>query len=81
MRLCASSAAAETQQPVTAQVVGNAFVSQYYHILHQSLELVHKFEEDNSMNLTTIMQALNQKIVLLHSMMEKMLMEQPRPNS
>ncbi|XP_042014984.1 nuclear transport factor 2-like [Salvia splendens] len=70
------AAAAETQQPVTAQVVGNAFVSQYYHILHQSPELVHKFyqdisklgrsEEDGSMSITTTMQAINRKIVSLN---------------
>ncbi|GJX60025.1 retrovirus-related pol polyprotein LINE-1 [Tanacetum coccineum] len=32
----------------SAQVVGNAFVEQYYHILHQSPELVHKFYQDSS---------------------------------
>ncbi|KAL1540958.1 myosin ATPase [Salvia divinorum] len=72
----AEAAAAETQQPVTAQVVGNAFVSQYYHILYQSPELVHKFyqdisklgrhEEDGSMSVTTTMQAINDKIILLN---------------
>lgn len=32
----------------TAQVVGNAFVEQYYHILHQSPGLVHRFYQDSS---------------------------------
>lgn len=31
-----------------AQVVANAFVEQYYHILHQSPELVYKFYKDSS---------------------------------
>ncbi|KAF5957567.1 hypothetical protein HYC85_004792 [Camellia sinensis] len=34
--------------PPTAQVVGNAFVEQYYHILHHSPELVHRFYQDSS---------------------------------
>jgi len=32
----------------SAQVVGNAFVEQYYHILHQSPELVYRFYQDAS---------------------------------
>ncbi|XP_039005705.1 uncharacterized protein LOC120133124 [Hibiscus syriacus] len=32
----------------TADVVGNAFVNQYYHILHHSPELVHRFYHDSS---------------------------------
>ncbi|PON70551.1 Nuclear transport factor 2, eukaryote [Parasponia andersonii] len=32
----------------SAQVVGNAFVEQYYHILHHSPELVHRFYHDSS---------------------------------
>jgi len=32
----------------SAQVVANAFVEQYYHILHHSPELVYKFYEDSS---------------------------------
>ena len=32
----------------SAQVVGNAFVEQYYHILHQSPNLVHRFYQDSS---------------------------------
>lgn len=56
----------------SAQVVGNAFVEQYYHILHQSPELVHKFYQDSSilsrpdsnglMNSVTTMQAIDEKI-------------------
>lgn len=32
----------------SAEVVGNAFVEQYYHILHQSPNLVHRFYQDSS---------------------------------
>ena len=32
----------------SAQVVGNAFVEQYYHILHESPNLVHRFYQDSS---------------------------------
>nr|XP_043606283.1 nuclear transport factor 2-like [Erigeron canadensis] len=56
----------------SAQVVGNAFVEQYYHILHQSPELVHKFYQDSSilsrpdtngqMTSVTTMQAIDVKI-------------------
>ncbi|KAI3742423.1 hypothetical protein L1987_60105 [Smallanthus sonchifolius] len=70
-----ASPAAAPQQPVSAQVVGNAFVQQYYHILHQSPGLVHRFyqdisklgrpEEDGSMSLTTTMNAINSKILSL----------------
>ncbi|MFS7930197.1 putative Ras GTPase-activating protein-binding protein [Helianthus anomalus] len=62
--------------PVSAQVVGNAFIQQYYHILHQSPGLVHRFyqdisklgrpEEDGSMSLTTTMDAINAKILSLN---------------
>ncbi|KAI3829848.1 hypothetical protein L1987_03977 [Smallanthus sonchifolius] len=68
--------AAAPQQPVSAQVVGNAFVQQYYHILHQSPGLVHRFyqdisklgrpEEDGSMSITTTMDAINSKIISLN---------------
>lgn len=34
--------------PPSAQVVGNAFVEQYYHILHHSPNLVHRFYQDSS---------------------------------
>ncbi|KAL5562149.1 hypothetical protein UlMin_031896 [Ulmus minor] len=59
----------------TPDVVGNAFVHQYYLILHQSPELVHRFYQDNSklgraeengdMVITTTMQAINEKILSL----------------
>ncbi|MBA0553418.1 hypothetical protein Golob_012603, partial [Gossypium lobatum] len=59
----------------TADVVGNAFVHQYYLILHQSPALVHRFYHDNSklgrpeenggMSITTTMQAINEKILSL----------------
>ncbi|KAK6145121.1 hypothetical protein DH2020_021941 [Rehmannia glutinosa] len=72
----AAAAAVAAQQPVSAQVVGNAFVQQYYHILHLSPELVHRFyqdisrlgrpEVDGSMSVTTTMQAINEKIVSLN---------------
>ncbi|XP_075506438.1 nuclear transport factor 2-like [Primulina tabacum] len=62
--------------PVSAQVVANAFVQQYYHILHQSPQLVHRFyqdisklgrpETDGSLSITTTMQAINEKIVSLN---------------
>ncbi|KAG2316787.1 hypothetical protein Bca52824_019909 [Brassica carinata] len=32
-----------------AEVVGRAFVEQYYHILHQSPGLVHRFYQDSSL--------------------------------
>ncbi|EEF29634.1 RNA binding protein, putative [Ricinus communis] len=56
-------------------VVGNAFVHQYYLILHQSPELVHRFYQDVSklgrpddggiMSTTTTMHAINEKILSL----------------
>lgn len=62
--------------PPAADVVGNAFVHQYYLILHQSPELVHRFyqdisklgrpEENGTMSITTTMQAINEKILSLH---------------
>ncbi|KAL2557027.1 Uncharacterized protein Fot_01766 [Forsythia ovata] len=63
-------------QPVSAQVVGNAFVKLYYHFMHHTPELVHWFyedisklgrpEEDGSMSITTTMQAINEKILSLN---------------
>ncbi|KAF8005743.1 hypothetical protein BT93_K0121 [Corymbia citriodora subsp. variegata] len=60
----------------SAQVVGNAFVEQYYHILHQSPGLVHRFYQDSSFlgrpdvggNITTVTttQAINEKIISLN---------------
>ncbi|KAK2986315.1 hypothetical protein RJ640_021884 [Escallonia rubra] len=43
--------AMQTETPPTApsaEVVGNAFVEQYYHILHQSPDSVYKFYQDSS---------------------------------
>ncbi|KAL8102022.1 hypothetical protein AgCh_033795 [Apium graveolens] len=61
---------------VTPQIVGNAFVQQYYHILHQSPALVHRFykdssklgrpEHDGTMSITTTMAAINEKILSLN---------------
>ncbi|GAA0169662.1 RNA metabolism protein [Lithospermum erythrorhizon] len=63
-------------QPVSAQVVGNAFVQQYYQILHQSPEQVHKFykdisklgrpEKDGTISVTSTMNAINDKILSLN---------------
>ncbi|KAF5807290.1 putative Ras GTPase-activating protein-binding protein [Helianthus annuus] len=68
----ASQAASPAAVLPSAQVVGNAFVDQYYHILHQSPELVHKFYQDSSilsrpdtnglMSSVTTMQAIDEKI-------------------
>ncbi|PWA86682.1 nucleotide-binding alpha-beta plait domain-containing protein [Artemisia annua] len=67
---------ADPAAPVPAQVVGHAFVSQYYLILHQSPALVYRFyqdisrvgrpEEDGSMSTTTTMEAINAKILSLN---------------
>ncbi|KAI3895256.1 hypothetical protein MKX03_030605 [Papaver bracteatum] len=61
----------------SAQVVGNAFVEQYYHILHKSPELVYRFYQDASvlsrpgpdgvMSTVSTMNAINQKILSLNS--------------
>ncbi|XP_028795951.1 putative G3BP-like protein isoform X2 [Neltuma alba] len=72
---------ASSEQPAPAQshpaahIVGNAFVEQYYHMLHESPELVHKFyqdvsklgrpEKDGIMGITTTMQDINEKILSL----------------
>ncbi|CAN4101329.1 unnamed protein product [Withania somnifera] len=68
--------AAAALTPVSAQVVSNAFVQQYYHILHHSPGLVFRFyqdisklgrpEDDGSMGITTTMQAINAKILSLN---------------
>ncbi|KAI8016178.1 Nuclear transport factor 2 [Camellia lanceoleosa] len=70
-----AAVATETEQPASAQV-GNAIVQQYYHIQHQSPELVHRFYQDMSklgrpdgngtMIITTTMQAINEKILSLN---------------
>ncbi|CAJ1794209.1 unnamed protein product [Sphenostylis stenocarpa] len=59
----------------TADIVGNAFVDQYYHMLHESPELVHRFYQDVSklgrpeqngiMGITTSMIEINKKILSL----------------
>nr|XP_043610207.1 nuclear transport factor 2 isoform X2 [Erigeron canadensis] len=68
--------AATPQPPVSAQVVGNAFVQQYYHHLHQTPTSVYKFyqdisklgrpEEDGTMSITTTMDDINSKILSLN---------------
>ncbi|KAK1578324.1 hypothetical protein Q3G72_029359 [Acer saccharum] len=70
-------AASMQQAPTThtADFVANAFVLQYYRILHHSPGLVHRFyqdvsklgrpEEDGAMSITTTMQAINDKILSL----------------
>ncbi|URD73359.1 Nuclear transport factor 2 (NTF2) domain [Musa troglodytarum] len=67
-----------TASPVsslTPQVIGSAFVQQYYHILHRSPEMVHKFYQDSSIvnrpnsdgEMTSVMsvQAINDMIMSL----------------
>ncbi|KAK4843077.1 hypothetical protein QYF36_003786 [Acer negundo] len=71
----AQMAAQEGSPAPSAQVVGNAFVEQYYQILHQSPGLVHRFYQDSSllsrpdsngaMATVTTMQAINDKILSL----------------
>ncbi|XBI91946.1 hypothetical protein VPH35_029144 [Triticum aestivum] len=69
----AAPAAAPGPTP-PAQVVGNAFVQQYYNILHQSPELVFRFYQEASrigrpattgadMDTVTTMEAINEKIM------------------
>ncbi|KAG8659623.1 nuclear transport factor 2 isoform X2 [Manihot esculenta] len=60
----------------SAQLVGNAFVEQYYHILHTSPELVYRFYQDSSvlsrpdangvMTSVATMQGINDKILSLN---------------
>lgn len=67
--------ALHTASPPSAQVVGNAFVEQYYHILHSTPELVFRFYQDSSvlsrpdsngvMTSVTTMEGINQKILSL----------------
>ncbi|KAK8466217.1 hypothetical protein PHAVU_008G032800 [Phaseolus vulgaris] len=74
-----SQMALQTATPPTtpsAQVVGNAFVEQYYHILHHSPDLVYRFYQDSSvisrpdsngvMTSVTTMKGINEKIVSLN---------------
>ncbi|KAK7339117.1 hypothetical protein VNO77_19762 [Canavalia gladiata] len=71
-------ATSEQQAPPktpAADIVGNAFVDQYYHMLHESPELVHRFYQDVSklgrpeqnsiMGITTTMFDINEKILSL----------------
>ncbi|MED6161402.1 hypothetical protein PIB30_060431 [Stylosanthes scabra] len=72
-------AAPEQQVPCRtsppAHIVGSAFVDQYYHMLHESPELVHRFYQDVSkfgrpeetgiMGITTTMEDINKKILSL----------------
>ncbi|XP_027352618.1 ras GTPase-activating protein-binding protein 1-like [Abrus precatorius] len=71
--------ALQTATPPTtpsAQVVGNAFVEQYYHILHHSPDLVYRFYQDSSvisrpdsngvMTSVTTMKDINEKILSLN---------------
>ncbi|KAK2663253.1 hypothetical protein Ddye_001827 [Dipteronia dyeriana] len=65
--------ALQAASPPSGQVVGNAFVEQYYHILHNSPELVYRFYQDSSvlsrpdsngvMTSVTTMEGINQKIL------------------
>ncbi|XP_059642491.1 nuclear transport factor 2-like isoform X2 [Cornus florida] len=67
--------AMQTASAPTAQVVGNAFVEQYYHILHRSPDLVYRFYQDASvlsrpdssgvMTSVTTMKGINDKICSL----------------
>lgn len=41
-------AVSEAPQTPTPQMVGNAFVEQYYSILHQNPDQVHRFYHDSS---------------------------------
>ncbi|GAU19860.1 hypothetical protein TSUD_170860 [Trifolium subterraneum] len=71
--------ALQTAAPPTtpsAEMVGNAFVEQYYHILHQSPELVYRFYQESSvisrpdsngvMTSVTTMKGINEKILSLN---------------
>ncbi|KAL5805740.1 hypothetical protein ACOSQ4_028473 [Xanthoceras sorbifolium] len=67
--------ALQAASPPSAQVVGNDFVEQYYHILHNSPELVYRFYQDSSvlsrpdsngvMTSVTTMEGINLKILSL----------------
>lgn len=70
--------ATQSEVPSTTpsvQVVGNAFVEQYYHILHHSPDMVHKFYQESSyisrpdehgaMTTVTTMSGINDKICSL----------------
>ena len=40
---------ADSSSALSPQVVGNAFVEQYYCILHQNPDVVHRFYQDSSL--------------------------------
>lgn len=40
---------ADSSSALSPQVVGNAFVEQYYCILHQNPDVVHRFYQESSM--------------------------------
>ncbi|KAK7395426.1 hypothetical protein VNO78_15984 [Psophocarpus tetragonolobus] len=71
----ATSEQQATPKNPAADIVGNAFVDQYYHMLHESPELVHRFYQDVSklgrpeqngiMGITTTMLDINRKILSL----------------
>ncbi|KAK4268250.1 hypothetical protein QN277_024932 [Acacia crassicarpa] len=73
--MASSEQLAPAQNHPEAHIVGNAFVQQYYHMLHESPELVYKFyqdvsklgrpEKDGLMGITTTMQDINEKILSL----------------
>ncbi|KAL4568563.1 hypothetical protein LXL04_024177 [Taraxacum kok-saghyz] len=76
--LITSRMSTQSEAPSTTpsvQVVGNAFVEQYYHILHHSPDMVHKFyqessfisrpDEDGAMTTVTTMKGINDKICSL----------------
>ncbi|CAN6702376.1 unnamed protein product [Malus baccata var. baccata] len=60
----------------SAQLVGNAFIEQYYHILHNNPGIVHRFYQDSSvlsrpdsngvMTSVTTMQGINERILSLN---------------
>ncbi|XP_020538890.1 nuclear transport factor 2 isoform X2 [Jatropha curcas] len=68
--------ALQTSTSPSAEVVGNAFVEQYYHILHTSPEVVYRFYQDSSvlsrpdangvMTSVATMQGINEKILSLN---------------
>ncbi|CAI9752746.1 unnamed protein product [Fraxinus pennsylvanica] len=71
----ATQTATPSAEAPSAQVIGNAFVEQYYHILHHSPELVHRFyldtsalsrpESDGVMTTVTTMKDIDDKICSL----------------
>ncbi|KAJ4814804.1 hypothetical protein LUZ62_027370 [Rhynchospora pubera] len=68
----------QSGSPPTAQLIGNAFVQQYYHILHSSPDLVHRFYQETSklgrpeangvMASVTTTDAINDKIMSMEVM-------------